>query len=394
MAKPRAVSFEKAEELLGKAVTELLRKEPFFAHVLQQLRRRIDQETPTAAVALVRGDIELRVNPEFFASLNARERVAVLKHEVLHVVLKHLARNDYPDATRWNIACDLVINEHVEPWPLPDGALRFAAFPDLVVPEDPTADQVYRALDDHPALSKAMSEQGAPLGGHSDHSGWASDGGDDQETAADVSAASVRITEVIRRAAQRSSGYGNLPASIRNLVEMALNPPTAAVDWKRILRIFAASAGRTRIVRTRQRESERYGTFPGIRVRRTRRIVVAIDTSGSVEDALLQRFFAEVIAIHRSGTQVVVVGCDAVVHDSYTFDGKIRTFTGGGGGTAFDPVFEWINGQQARFDACVYLTDGCASPPIVRPNCRLLWALSEHVDPPLPFGASVLVGSD
>lgn len=413
-ASPKAVAKSsakeaKSEEILAKAVTELLRKEAFFAHVLQQLRRRLDDSTPTLAVALVKGDVELRVNPEFFATLKAHERIGVLKHEVLHVIYKHFVRRERRNPELWNIACDLVINEHVAPWPLPEGALRFEDHPELRVGDDPTAEAVYEKLRQH-ARSDATADGGAgnhggrevhtsgSVGGHSDHSAWGKDEGqddgkDDQEGNQGSAAARVvdaRIAEVLRRAAQKAGAATPLPASIRRLVEEALHPPPAKLDWRRVLRIFAASAGKTRIVRTRQRESDRYGTFPGIRVRRSRRIAVAVDTSGSIDDALLTRFFAEIKAIHRTGAEVVILGCDAAVHDVIPFRGARPAFSAGGGGTDFDPVFRWLNEQPVRFDACVYLTDGYANTPTTRPHCRLLWALSADAsEAPLPFGPSV-----
>ena len=45
-----------------------------------------------------------------------------------------------------------------------------------------------------------------------------------------------------------------------------------------------------------------------------------------------------------------------------------------------------------RFDGCIYLTDGFADSPLIRPGCRVLWVLSggeggEH----LSFGRQVVM---
>ena len=48
------------------------------------------------------------------------------------------------------------------------------------------------------------------------------------------------------------------------------------------------------------------------------------------------------------------------------------------GGTDFTPALRWLREQGGgrRFDGCIYLTDGCAAAPEVRPPCRLLWVLT------------------
>ena len=49
----------------------------------------------------------------------------------------------------------------------------------------------------------------------------------------------------------------------------------------------------------------------------------------------------------------------------------------GGGGTSFDPALAWVsNPRNGAFDACIYLTDGCAGEPEVRPRCPMLWVIT------------------
>ncbi|MCA9489012.1 MAG: hypothetical protein KC621_03800, partial [Myxococcales bacterium] len=126
---------------LSRAITRLLLDEPFFGHLLAQIPRQLGTEVPTAGVGLVGGQLRLLVNPDFFVGRIRRigERVAVVKHEVLHVVLRHVFRVQRRDPLLWNVACDVVVNGWVRPWPLPEGAVTRETFPDLVLPADPTA---------------------------------------------------------------------------------------------------------------------------------------------------------------------------------------------------------------------------------------------------------------
>jgi predicted metal-dependent peptidase len=437
------------DEIVARAAISLFLMEPFFSHVITGGKRRIDESTPTAAVAVTDSGVELRANPTFLASLPEKQRVGVLKHEILHLVLKHLTRTKGRNPFLWNLACDVVVNELVAPWPLPDGAIRRSSFPHLDIPAKATAEEVYDLLATvptgqvQPCVAKLEAtdaggadaggadagaegdrerghggpDEGAPggnpqaVGGHSDHSGWA-----DRTGAAALTDEQIRISEIVIddllvRSADRSARtWGTLPAFIRTAITQARERNKPKVDWRRSLRIFSAGSGRTRLVTTSRRESPRYGRnslpgaghdprtptaqrlVPGNRVKRLHSLLVAVDTSGSIDDPTLTLFFNEIDAIWRLGAAVTVVTCDAAVQTSFVYEGAHSIRVGGGGGTSFDPVFRWAQEQRGRrFDGIIYLTDGFAAEPVVRPATRVLWVVThpEGMGEHLWFGQQI-----
>ena len=86
---------------VAKSISQLDER-AFYGHIAGQLKRCATDKVSTAAVTFdSSGDIELLVNPSFFIDeLNVDERVAVIKHELLHVVLKHLSRLDWRNTIR------------------------------------------------------------------------------------------------------------------------------------------------------------------------------------------------------------------------------------------------------------------------------------------------------
>jgi predicted metal-dependent peptidase len=119
-----------------------------------------------------------------------------------------------------------------------------------------------------------------------------------------------------------------------------------------------------------------------------------VDTSGSVSADTLAVFFHEIGALHRSGSEVVVVECDARVQRAWRFTGATPEEVHGRGGTAFEPVMRWLRGADAeRFDALVYLTDGVGPAPETRPPCPMLWVLTPEAEPGphLRFGGVVKI---
>ena len=412
-------SESQALDEVSRAAFALLLREPFFAHVLANIPREISDRTRTAAVAWDGQQVRLIVNPNFFSGeLTASERTAVLKHEILHVVFRHLFRGKERDKEIDNLAADLVVNQLVAPLRLPAGAVNLETFPDLKLAPNQTVEQYYAVLAD---LYRQMCRAGysggqdsgqagsgseawaeatsAPqsaraiatlLGERSrgDHSLWTTDDGWPT-----TMAGRYAVGNVILRARERTPlhTWGTMPAALVSQCEQILAERQPKVDWKRMVRIFCASSGRTRIRHTIKRISKRYGTRPGVKVQRLQRLLVAIDTSGSIDQGMLAEFFAEIHGTWKVGATVVIVECDADVRQSYGYRGKPPTAVQGGGGTAFEPVFTWMRTQRP-FDGVLYLTDGHGPAPSTRPNCKLLWVIAEGGSTEdLPFGPTIRI---
>ncbi|MEM0998403.1 MAG: VWA-like domain-containing protein [Bacteroidota bacterium] len=179
--------------------------------------------------------------------------------------------------------------------------------------------------------------------------------------------------------------WGKLPAGLRGYLADFEQSRRPVVNWKRVLRMFAATSAKTYLKNTIRRPSRRYGTTPGIKVRRRQKLLVAIDTSGSVGDEELRAFFAEIYHIYKRGSEVMVVECDADIHASYLYKGRAPTEITGRGGTNFTPPIAYANSTYHP-DAIVYFTDAYAPPPTVSSRCPLLWLVSaEGADPGTAF---------
>ena len=85
------------EEELSRCIIQLLLKEPFYAHFLSGIVRKITDEIPTAAVGISNGRVTLYVNEDFFMKElpSSSSRVAIIKHETLHILFKHCFRLGY-----------------------------------------------------------------------------------------------------------------------------------------------------------------------------------------------------------------------------------------------------------------------------------------------------------
>lgn len=356
---------------VGDAVSALLFRHPFYAHILLAMRRVVTEDIDTAAVSIRGGSVWLAVNPVFWLTTlhSDRHRQGVLLHEVLHVVLSHLTRlRDFPDLERFNIAADLAVNSLIPPDDLPSSALTVET-PGLLAKRDrmreQTVDWYYpRLLEDAPQVAK-VDVQLRGVGAE----GWTTDMSD---CTADLisglvlqAAASVGQMELSR-----------LPKVVRSAIQgMDMNrKPT--VDWRRALCVYAGRSRRTRLQATQKRVSKRYGRVPGVRVCARSQVAVIVDTSGSIGDDQLQMFTEELTHIVRTKVEVILVSADDAVNSVEPYRGGVLNVSGRGG-TDFDPAIQWANSNAHRIDGVVYFTDA-EGPRTLPSRYRILWVVHSN----------------
>ena len=373
----------------------MLLKEPFYAHFLSGIIREVTDKVPTAAVGFKSGKIALYVNENFFLKelKSENERVAVIKHETLHIIFKHLFRmktKSY-DNQLFNIAADIVVNQLINPWKLPDSAVTLDTFPELKLPKDKSVEWYYENLKQNASKDKEYKKRLEEIfekGTHSDHRMW----GENEKFSMEVT--ETEVDRMIIQARDRTpvKDYGTIPLAIKSLIKNIIEKRNPQIDWKRALKIFSSTSRRTRVYHTMKRISKRYGTRPGIKIKRFQKLAVAIDTSGSVSIDTFNTFFSEIHSMWKFGAEIEIIECDAEVQKKYSYKGRIPEFVTGGGGTSFDPVFEHIRlNRFERYDGCIYLTDGYAPEPTIKPPCKVFWCITKDgkIGPHLNFGRVV-----
>ena len=179
------------------------------------------------------------------------------------------------------------------------------------------------------------------------------------------------------------SELGDTPAGLLLRNRLMAMPQHAQLPWPAILRRFISSAQRSQNRNSLRRPSRRFGTLPGLRRRRTTRLAVILDTSGSIQSAQRQRFFRELQTLQQYAHEILMIEADHQVRTSYLFSGEIPPFSKGGGSTSFDPALKEVN-NQGPFDGVIYLTDGEGPLPEVQCLSPLLWIICQNSPSFLP----------
>jgi predicted metal-dependent peptidase len=407
--------FQLIEDKISRAALDLLLKEPFYAHVFSAVSRAFTEEVQTMGLHWNGQQVVLRINPDWVQNkLSDKGCATSIKHEILHYVFRHLFRPAGRDPGIFSIAADLVVNQFIKPLPVPKQWPVLDSFPDLKLQADQSVDVYYEALSAlHRRMKGAGNDEGSssatghqplkisksanalakflnsPANRHSD-CGW-HDGTDEIGSVAGHYA----VESILLRARERtpSHQWDLLPDYLLTTLDLIQRNRKPQLDWRRILRLFCGSSQKTRIRHSIKRVSKRYGTRPGIKIQRLQRLLVVIDTSGSIDYEMLEAFFAEIHAAWKAGATVHILECDAEVHRDYPYSGRLPEDLQGGGGTDFEPAFRWMN-EKRRFDGCLYLTDGLGDYPTTPPSCRLLWVITDHAAARgnnMPFGPSLIL---
>ena len=162
------------------------------------------------------------------------------------------------------------------------------------------------------------------------------------------------------------------------------------VDWREVLRRYLSTAAKSDYAWTppNRRYISRGIYLPSLRSETLGPVVIAVDTSGSIDDATLAAFAAEIAAILEDAAPeaVHVVYCDDAVAATEDFEpgDLVRLTPHGGGGTAFRPVFDWVAESDIRPVCAVYLTDLCGDDFGPEPDYPVRWVSTAGTE--APFG--------
>ena len=368
-------------EVLSSSIIQLIFKEPFYGHVMQALPRSFSNAIPTAAVGINNGLVEMLFNADFFINeLNTSERVGVLKHEILHIVFRHLYRNKKYGKIKliYNIAADLVVNQYIGNWQLPDNAIKINSFPELKLEENQTLEYYIEQLltIDNGKLSIII-----PADYFDSHDIWDEMSNETNDSTKDIAAYKLdRIIIDSFEKASNSKDHGDIPREIKQAIFKIQASYKSNINWKKSLKIFAQHSMRSSVFLTHNRISKRFNTRPGVKIKRSEKLLIAIDTSGSISEKELDVFFREIDLIYKTGAEIDIVECDAKIQGFYKYNGVCPENVSGRGGTDFDPVFEFINKGKLNYDGCIYLTDGYASAPKIKCRVKLLWVVTSDID--------------
>jgi len=379
------------ERKLQKAKISLMR-DPKFA-LLQGImmvgKTSVDDNVRTACT----DGRDERYGRKFVKDLRDAELSFVVAHEAGHKMYRHLTtwrRLHDEDHRLANAACDYVINLMLKDLDPTGRTITMPIWREGEKKGEPMGliDERFRGLNAKQVfdiLKEERGDGGKGEGGECDGDGMPGDGGGagqnegaglddhDWDGAKNMSEEDKRVLEreidqAIRQglmAHQKIAGRG--AGGMGRELEELLEPK---VDWREVLREFVKATCRNKDKSSWRRVNRRMlsaGVYmPSMIGERIGRIVIAVDTSGSIGVRELSDFLSEVkgIAEEVNPEKIDLIYWDSEVasHEEYG-DGDVSNIVSttkpkGGGGTSPSCVSRYLKEKAIEPECIVVLTDG------------------------------------
>lgn len=384
--------------------TMVLGRYPFFGSLLMHLRFGL-AECETAFTDMKR----IVFDPAFVDRLDDEELMFVMLHEVMHCALNHCNRVKSFQHAVFNIACDIVVNSNimevmgVAEFELDGGEVLHLA-PDGTEGSKHTAEDVYFMLMHQ--YKGSESDIKIDVFNLPDGNGGKADTHEPWRNMPTDQMMKEEWKNRIIDAESKNAGKGETPAAIRKLLEEFQYK--SKLPWKDLFRQFI-QLHYDEYDYTYSPPDRRYiefdilvQSFRVIETEIVEDIWFCVDTSGSVSEETLNKFYAEIKAAvgQYRGLAGKLSFFDTSVTEPKEFSSmeelsEIEAV--GGGGTSFHAIFKYMEGHMMQDLplGIVILTDGYASFPEEEAayGVPVLWIIMDSDVQP-PWGMSVHVKSE
>lgn len=398
------------EEKINKAKARLMLEHPYFGTVASSLKLEKNNEILT----FTSDGERMSYNSEYLDRLSVEDVEFVMANGAMHAVLQHQDRMSSRTKWLWQTATDYVVNgmlvkngmqapEYANYEPKFEGMyaeevyeiLRSEMMDNAQHSMEQEQQQVTDAEDDIHAENLHMSAEYTPSDDakESQEEENAKAKEEEQASSSDAEELAEEMKERLEQVFQKLKRQGDLPKDMHFVVPEYFSHK---IDWREFLYGYIASHAKTTYSFNPPNMKYLYrGIYLPSLSSDLLRIIVAVDTSGSVDEALLGTFLGEVNSMMQQypNYEIDLITADAKIQSHKTFlPGELLDYElSGGGGTDFRPVFEYIDQHIDYPTLLLYFTDGQGTFPQHEPSYDLLWIMPEAVD--VPFGEVVVLES-
>jgi predicted metal-dependent peptidase len=366
-------------------VMKLLIEQPYYGYVASSVSFVESGSIETIRMAMIPDQI-IYYNPIWFDGLSNQEKIGVIIHELLHVILLHQYRRNNREVILWSVACDLAVNELVPDKYLSQNAVTVDSMIKKLkykIEKQRNAEYYYDILTDTDDFISFTAIEGDSI--------LISEGGkqlkvqkisEETASATEISALKSNLAQTFSDAKSEDG----LPDGLEESVNEAIRD--VRIDWRVMLKRFLSGRGKMIIRKSYKRSSRRYEELPGTKRSVGVNALIAIDESGSVSDGLVKQFYHELTEINKiTGTSMMVTRFDTqcsepVPLSTFMADSKREKR----GGTDFRPIFKLAD--ECKIPLVIIFTDGDGEAPAAV-NQNTLWVLTKNGKKPATYGYAI-----
>lgn len=357
------------EQRISRVKSSLIIEQPYFGSIASSQKAVLNEDLKT----YLSTSRNFEYNDDYINSLSDEELGFVLTNSAMHQAFLHDKRVDSRMQWLWVLATDyaincLLVNNGLE---LPDGVNYDERFDDM------SAEAIYAALENEIDDDKHTPEQVSQIK-FEKHQEQEID--DNQE-----------IQDMHEQLLNKAKLQDDLPLGIEILVP---NLYEGKISWEDELYNIIEQSVRFdyKLIPPNKRYISQGFALPSLQGTKAK-LVVCIDSSGSIDGKLLSKFLAEVESIMNSfeNFEIDLLVADAKVHEHHIlYAGDELSYTlKGGGGTNFENTFKYVDENIDEVNLLLYFTDGFGKFPQEEPTYESVWVLSEDIE--VPFGRKLLL---
>ncbi len=377
----------KTDKKISQAKAKLLVNYPYFGTLASKLELVINDDIE----AFKSDGKKLEYNSEYMQKLELSEMEFILANGAMHASLSHESRKNNRSGWLWQMATDMAINDMLveNGLDMPYGAEYRKRFAGLY------AEEIYEEL------KADILRDDEDLEYEADNLDDVEDKKDDTQKEQKQQSKEELQEEILQEQllAQQAIALlekefkkGETPSSIERFFKMDY---FGKIDWREELKSAIDRYFRddyTLLPPSKKLLS--YGIYLPSSISQTFRLVVAVDSSGSVDEEMLNQFLSEVNFLMSlvQNYQIELLVCDDKIHSHKTFytGDSLEVELKGGGGTDFVPVFKFVEDNFDDVKLLLYFTDLEGKFPKKAPYYVVKWVSSTtNIEP--EFGEVILL---
>ena len=385
MGREVRLSLSIMQKKISQAKTKLLVEQPYFGTLATKLTLQVNND-----IESFKSDgITLEYNEDYFATLELEELAFVFANGAMHASLAHTHRRNNRSGWLWQMATDIAINDMLlkNGMKMPYGAEYRKRFTGMY------AEEIYAELkadilrDDEDLEYEAdNSEDVEPNREENKQEKPQEQPQREQERLEEELLEEILFAEEAIALLEREFQKGDAPVSIERFFSLEFE---GKIDWRDELKGALDRYFRDDYTLLPPSKKLLYsGIYLPSTYSQTFRLVIAVDSSGSVDELLLGEFLSEVNFLMAlvSNYQIELLVCDDTIQSHKTFysGDRLEVELQGGGGTDFRPVFTFVENNFDDVKLLLYFTDLEGIFPKEYPSYETKWVSKSQVEP--PFG--------
>jgi predicted metal-dependent peptidase len=365
------------DQKISQAKAKLLVDYPLFGTIASRLELIQNDDIQS----FKSNGITLAYNSDFFQALELSEMEFVFANGAMHASLAHESRKNGRSGWLWQMATDYAVNDMLveNGMDRPDAAHYSKRFSGLY------AEEIYSQLKEDILRDELEYEADNVDDIQNDNQKQNSSANPQQSQDEQL------FEEFAKATLDAEMKNGEIPAKIERFFNLTCQ---GKIDWRDELK--AALDRFHKDDYTLLPPSKKFlhiGIYLPSCISQRFKLVVAVDSSGSVDEKLLNEFLSELNFLMNTiqNYQIDLLVCDEKIHSHKTFYGGdiLEADLSGGGATDFRPVFEFIEKELEDTKLLLYFSDLDGIFPHDAPNYEVKWIAPKEQN--VPFGTVIML---